>query len=220
MKALRTSAQEHLPVRPPRSAGVDRSPVTKRRAAGVEGNARLTGATGLVVLVLSLLEITTVQLGVRGVLTLHVTVGLLLVAPVALKLSSTTWRMLSYYKGSPSYRRLGPPPPLLRVLSPILGVLTVLLLATGIALILAPVSVRQSVLTVHKVTFYLWLVMIVIHVAAHLAQAVRLAAGDWIVRGATLAGSRSRRVAVVASLLVGAMLVAVVGFSATSYLHP
>src|SRR6266446_850218 len=75
--------------------------------AGVEANARLTAMTGIVLLVLFIAEIATVLIGARRVLTLHVTLGLLLVPPVLLKIASTTWRMAAYYRGNTAYRREG-----------------------------------------------------------------------------------------------------------------
>src|SRR5258705_13208153 len=98
-------------------------------AAGGEGNARLTAITGLVLLVLFVVEIVTVALQPRSVLTLHTIVGLLLIPPVLVKLGSTLWRMVSYYRGVPECLRKGPPPWWLRVLGPVLGVLTILVLA-------------------------------------------------------------------------------------------
>ena len=77
--------------------------------AGVEANARLTAMTGIVLLALFIAEIATVLLGARSVLTLHVTLGLLLVPPVLLKIASTAWRMAAYYRGNAAYREKGPP---------------------------------------------------------------------------------------------------------------
>ena len=52
--------------------------------AGVEGNTRLTSATGLVLLVMLAVEGYTI-LDVRGLITVHVFVGVMLVGPVLLK---------------------------------------------------------------------------------------------------------------------------------------
>src|SRR5215468_18980 len=109
---------------------------TDEAAARVEANARLTATTGLVLLVLLVIEIVTVALQPRSVLTLHTVVGLMLIPPVVVKLGSTVWRMISYYRGVPDYRYKGPPPWWLRVLGPVLSVLTVLVLASGVVLIL------------------------------------------------------------------------------------
>ena len=85
---------------------------SRRRSsdAGVESNARLTGSTAAVLLVLLAAEGVTV-LRVGALLTPHVFIGMLLIPPVLLKIGSTGWRFVRYYRGSPAYRRKGPPPP-------------------------------------------------------------------------------------------------------------
>jgi hypothetical protein len=63
---------------------------------GTEGNARLTGLTGVVLLILLSVEgVTLVDL--RRLLSVHVFVGLLLILPIALKLASTGYRLVRYY---------------------------------------------------------------------------------------------------------------------------
>jgi len=143
--------------------------------AGVEANARLTAMTGIVLLVLFITEIATVLLGARSVLTLHVTLGLLLVPPVLLKIASTTWRIAAYYRGNTAYREKGPPALALRILGPFLVFLTMLLFVSGIGLIVGPRPLHSSFLIVHKASFYLWLLALVIHVAAHSKTVVRVA---------------------------------------------
>src|SRR5450759_4484295 len=56
--------------------------------AGVEGNARLTSTTGMVLLALLAIEGLTI-LSVRSLITLHVFLGILLIGPVLLKTGST-----------------------------------------------------------------------------------------------------------------------------------
>ncbi len=88
-------------------------------APGVAGNARLTSALGAILFVLLAIEGYTVGVGVGLHLTLHVYVGLLLIPIVALKMSSTIYRFVRYYAGSPEYRRKGPPPMTLRIVGPL-----------------------------------------------------------------------------------------------------
>ena len=71
---------------------------------------------------------------------------MLLIPPVLLKIGSTGWRFVRYYRGSPAYRRKGPPPALLRLLGPVVVILTVGVLASGVALVLAPHSLRHTLL--------------------------------------------------------------------------
>jgi len=164
---------------------------TRRRRDGVEGNARLTGSTAAVLLVLLAAEGLTV-LRVRSLLTPHVFIGMLLVPPVLLKMGSTTWRFARYYIGSPEYRHKGPPPMLHRLLGPIVVVLTAAVFVTGIALLLGPRAWRSQMLLLHKASFVLWLVVMAFHVLGHLLDTARLAPRDWFrrtrhqVRGAGL----------------------------------
>ena len=57
-----------------------------------------------------------------------------MIPPAVLKIASTGWRFVRYYAGAPAYRRKGPPPVLLRLLGPVVVILTVVLLASGVAL--------------------------------------------------------------------------------------
>ena len=75
-------------------------------------------------------------LRVRALLTPHVFIGMVLIPPVLLKVASTGWRFARYYRGTPAYRRKGPPLLLLRLLGPVVVILTVVLLASGVGLLL------------------------------------------------------------------------------------
>src|SRR3974390_1606740 len=66
------------------------------RDTGVEGNARITGAMGAAIFVLLFVEGITV-LRVRDMISMHVAVGMALVAFVAVKVGSTGYRFLRYY---------------------------------------------------------------------------------------------------------------------------
>jgi hypothetical protein len=173
---------------------------------GVDANARLTSSTALVLLILLAVEGVTV-LQIRPLLTLHVFVGMLLVPPVLVKLSSTLWRFVKYYAGWADYREKGPPPIALRVLGPFVAVLTIVLFASGIVLLLGPTSMRTQFLLIHKASFILWLVAMTVHVLGHLGETARLSTKDWTSRARhVVAGSTSRRLAVSASLVLGLAL--------------
>ena len=117
------------------------------RTAGPAGNAQLTAWTGLLLLVLIAVELVTL-IDVRGLLSWHVVVGVLLVAVAALKIASAGWRFLRYYTGHGPYRQAGPPPMLLRVLGPLVVVGTVAVLGSGLWLIVVgPAGGRQTLVT-------------------------------------------------------------------------
>jgi len=176
--------------------------VARLLRGGTEGNARLIGLTGLVLLVLLAIEGVTI-LDIGPLLSVHVFVGLLLIPPVALKLAATGYRLLRHYMRAAEYVRKGPPLLLMRmVVAPGLVAATLVLFATGVALL--AVGPRGGiVLGLHKASFIVWLGAIGIHTLAYLRHLPKLALADWT-RGAGEAfGRRLRRRLVAASLLAG-----------------
>ncbi|HWG72700.1 MAG TPA: hypothetical protein VG184_01460 [Acidimicrobiales bacterium] len=171
-----------------------------------EANARLTGTTAAVLLVLFAVEGVTL-VSVRSLLTLHVFVGMLLLPPALVKTASTTWRALGYYRGVRAYRAKGPPPLILRVLGPVVVISTAVVLASGIALMIAPSSLRPAALTLHKASFVVWFVAMTVHVLGHALDTARLAPLDWMHRSRRqIAGAGRRQWLVAASLAGGALL--------------
>jgi hypothetical protein len=159
-------------------------------------------------------------LRVRALLSLHVFIGMILVPPVLLKIGSTTWRFIQYYRGAPAYRRKGPPPPLLRVLGPVVTILTVVLLASGIGLVVGPYSLRHSMLFLHKASFLLWFGAMTIHVLGHLLETARLAPLDWARRTRRdVVGASFRQWALATSIVVGTVLGVLLLGPAAHYHH-
>jgi hypothetical protein len=181
---------------------------TRRRAErSVEANGRLTSATGLVLLLLSCVEVATVVLGARSVLTLHVMVGFLLVPPLLVKISSVSWRFFRYYRHDEAYRRKGPPAPALRMLGPVLLAATLVMFTSGITLLLAPTAFGGNLKHIHGISFYAWLLLVVVHITAHARDLRRLAAKDWVRRTrAAVPGALVRQVVLLASLAAGLAL--------------
>jgi hypothetical protein len=172
---------------------------------GSDGNARLTAGVGLILTVLLVLEGLTL-FAVRQLLLPHIFLGLLLVPPVLLKLASTGWRMLAYYRRRGEYLRRGPPPALLRMLvAPVLVVTTITLLATGIAA--AAVGHGGILLGLHKASFVVWGLAFGVHFLAHVLKLPPLLVGDWW-RADRLAGRRVRRY-LLTTVVVAGLVVAV-----------
>ena len=192
---------------PPGENGRGSQRRAERRAdAGVAGNARLTAANAAVLLVLLAAEGVTI-LRVHQLLSPHVFIGVVLIPPVLLKVASTTWRFARYYAGTPAYRRKGPPPVLLRLLGPVVVILTLVLLFSGVGLLLVPRSWLPLLLKVHKASFVLWFAAMTIHVLGHLGEVFRLAPRDWLRRTrreVNRAGTRQWLIA--ASLVLGGIL--------------
>ena len=191
---------------------------------GPAGNARLTAATGLVLLVLFLAELVTL-LDVTGLIGWHVAIGVLLVPPALLKTASTGWRVVRYYGGDRDYRASGPPPMLLRLLGPLVVLSTLGLLGSGLALIaLGPEASRYALIqalgqrvdavTVHQAFFACWAVATGLHVLARLVPAVALA-----VRRSAVPGGRRRLAAIALTVIVAAITAALLLGTAAAWAH-
>jgi hypothetical protein len=173
-------------------------------AEGADGNARLTGATGLVLLIVLFVEGITI-LQVRDLITPHIFLGLLLIPPTALKVASTGYRFVRYYSHTPSYVRHGPPAPILRWTAPLLIICTGAVLGTGVALLVVGPENPGLFLSAHKASFVLWFALMALHVLGHVKEAVVLSGRDWLPRAdrARPRGKGQRRGLVALSLVAG-----------------
>lgn len=170
-----------------------------------ELNARITNLSAVVLLVLLFVEGTTL-VSLPGSLTLHVVLGTVLLGPVAVKTLSTGWRMIQYYRGDPAYVAKGPPPLLLRLLGPVLSILTWLLLVSGIALMIPAWRSTESFLFfVHKASFVLWFAAMTVHVLGHLKEVLH-----YVLRRSRSVVARPYAWAVALSLAVASGLAALV----------
>ncbi|HYM46815.1 MAG TPA: hypothetical protein VES65_11740 [Solirubrobacteraceae bacterium] len=171
----------------------EQSVIGRLASGGTAGNERLTTATGIVlVILLAVIGITLLRL--RGLLSVHLFVGMLLIGPVALKMASTGYRFARYYTADPRYRRKGPPPASLRLIAPIVVLSTVVVLVSGLLLLLIGPSSRGTLLPIHKVSFIVWLAFTALHVLGHLpvlAAAVGLGS-ETVARADALAALGSR----------------------------
>jgi hypothetical protein len=183
---------------------------------GSEGNARLTAAAGGVLLVLLAAEGLTLIGGVGRYLTAHIFIGLLIVPPILLKLGSTSWRMAHYYRRVEEYVLRGPPHIVLRALvAPLLVAATVLVIASGIAAVLA--GHGGIWLGLHKASFVVWGIAFGVHVLGHVVELPPLLAADWW-RSDRLGGLRLRR-SVLALSLVAGLAVAFAAFPLAHHWH-
>jgi hypothetical protein len=176
-------------------------------AEGADGNARLTAAVGLVLLVVLFIEGVTI-LQIRQLIGVHIFVGLVLIPPVLLKLGSTIYRFVRYYTNNPAYVRHGPPPALLRFTAPLLVIFTAAVLATGVALLAVAPQRPGLIFTAHKLSFAIWFALMVVHVLGHIKDAVVLSRWDWWPRAdrARPRGKGQRRGLVMLSLVGGLAL--------------
>jgi hypothetical protein len=198
-------------------------------AGGTEGNERLTTINGLLLIVLlAVLGVTIIRIG--QLLWLHLFLGLVLLGPLALKLASTGYRFMRYYTSDAAYRRKGPPAPALRALAPLVVLSSLVVFATGVALLLLGQSSRDPLLLVHKVSFFVWLAVVAIHVLGHAPEILRvlstarstrreLIANSPDVPDPAVPGGAARSGAMAAAMLAGLVLaVALLGqFSAWTH---
>jgi hypothetical protein len=178
---------------------------------GTSGNEQLTAVVGVLLLVLfAVLGVTIIRIG--QLLWLHLFLGVVLAAPVALKLASTGYRFTRYYTANPAYRRKGPPHPVLRILGPFVILATLAVFFTGLLLLIDGPNASGTLRLLHKLTFFVWLAAFGIHVLGHLAElpgSLRAVSRD---EGRTrnLPGSSGRAIAIAGALAIG--LVAAVLF--------
>ena len=145
---------------------------------GAEGNERLTVTVAVTLLVLLAAEGVTI-LRIGQLLTPHEFIGVVLIPPVALKLASTGYRTLSYYRRRRTYVDKGPPQLLLRVLvAPVLVVTTLVVFGTGVALLWLHTR-RGVVVGIHKVAFLVWIGAFGLHVLAYAVRLPQSALREW-----------------------------------------
>jgi hypothetical protein len=136
-------------------------------AGGTYGNELLTAVTGgLLIVLLAALGVTIVRIG--SLLWVHLFVGLLLMGPLALKLSSTGNRFVRYYTRNPRYVEHGPPELALRLIAPIVALSTLVVFVSGLVLLFAGPSSRRTWFPIHKDSFFVWVAFMAIHVLGHL----------------------------------------------------
>jgi hypothetical protein len=130
---------------------------------GSDGNEQLTAIVATLLLVLLAIEGSTL-LNLQSLLTMHAFVGMLLIPVVALKFASTGWRAMRYYLRGEQYLRRGPPHVAVRVLvAPVTVISTVVLFATGVALLVLD-QTEGALVALHKASFVVWLGAMSLHV--------------------------------------------------------
>lgn len=176
---------------------------------GPAGNEELTAITGVLLIgLLAVLGVTILR--IRQLIWLHLFLGLLLIGPVVLKIASTGYRFVRHYSRNALYRVKGPPKAALRALGPVLVVSTMVVFISGIALMLAGPTRRNTPLLIHKASFFIWLAVTALHVLGHLPglsrslRAVSLAAPG--IPPASGAGTAGRWIVLTGAVVAGAVL--------------
>src|SRR5271170_1696459 len=190
------------------------SPALRRRltAGGTTGNERLTAVTGAILIVLlAIIGVTIISL--RSLLWVHLFVGMLLIGPVALKLASTGYRFVRYYTNNANYRR---------VVAPVVVISTVVIFASGVALLFAGPQSRQTLLPIHKISFFVWVGFTAVHLLAHLPAVPRALRADYAHPpqwSSDVTGRLGRYLALASALTAGAVLAILVIPEFAPWLH-
>lgn len=188
-----------------------RSRLRRIFVGGTDGNEELTAITAVVLLaLLAALGVTIIRIG--SLLAEHLFIGMLLIGPVVLKMSSTGYRFVRYYTHEPRYVRKGPPELALRMIAPLVVLSTVAVFATGVVLLVGGESLRHPWGEIHKVCFFVWVGFMALHVLGHLpglpaslraTSRARLGERPWDDQGA---GRGARAVTLASSLVLGTAL--------------
>jgi hypothetical protein len=137
----------------------------------------------------------------RGLVTAHMFIGMVLIPPVLLKLASTGYRFVRYYAGARAYREEGPPLLPLRLMAPVLAASTVAVFVTGV-LLLAAGHNSDAVLQLHQLSFIVFGVVFAVNFLAYAPRVARSLLTDW---------GAARRAAVPAAGFRGMLVAAAVG---------
>jgi hypothetical protein len=197
----------------PDGAVAKRSPKARRAArlgrrdrfGGTEGNKILISASSVVLVGLLAAEGYTI-VNLRGLVSTHMFIGLVLIPPVLLKLASTGYRFVRYYAGARAYREAGPPLLPLRLMAPVLVASTVAVFVTGV-LLLAAGHKSDTLLHLHQLSFIVWGVVFAVHFLAYVPRVVRSLRADWgAARREAVPGAGFRGTLVGAAIGGGAVL--------------
>jgi hypothetical protein len=172
-----------------------------------DGNERLTAAVGLVLIVLTVVELGTLLLGLDQFLSLHVFVGLVLIPLVLLKMASTAWRFTRYYTRSEPYRLKGAPQIVMRMLAPLFLAATVVLFASGVAMGILHGHALAVARNLHGPASVIWLVLVGVHVLVYFRRALVSSREDLEPTSrAEVRGARARTYVIVAAIVAGLVL--------------
>jgi len=130
---------------------------------------------------------------------------MLLIVPFVVKLASTGYRFTRYYTHNEPYRRHGPPHIALRLVAPALVLASIVVFATGVALLIAGPG-HPWLAKAHQVSFVVWGAAFAPHALAYAWRTPRLAAADWRAHDTPASGSLTRRLLLLGALISGLVL--------------
>jgi hypothetical protein len=158
----------------------------------IEKNKRMTAVAGAVLFVLIIAELV-ITANLRGMISEHIFVGVLLAGPIIIKMCSTGYRFFKYYRKSPDFVKAGPPNILLRLLAPFLVLMTVLVFISGFGLVLGGHTYERLFIKIHAASVALWLPLLAVHVYAYVRKVPGLISKDWTRKSALFVPGRMKR---------------------------
>jgi hypothetical protein len=174
------------------------------RLLNPDGNERLTASVGLVLIVLTVIELATVLLGLQRFLSLHVFVGLVLLPPVLLKLGSTGWRFTRYYTRAAAYRAKGAPQLVMRLMAPLLVAATIVLFGSGVAIGFLHGHSLQLARQLHGPASVAWMILVGVHVLVYIKRALLSTKEDVdSVSRSAVRGASARNIVLAAAVMMG-----------------
>lgn len=173
------------------------------RSTTVDRNERMTAIAGAVLFILIIVELF-ITANLHGLISEHIFVGVLLAGPLVVKMFSTGYRFLRYYTKSRDFVKKGPPNILLRLLAPLLVVITILVFVSGFGLAFVGPAHMGLFLKVHAASVALWLPLLAVHVYAYIRKVPGLIASDWTRKSNDRVPGRKGRLLInISSLIVG-----------------
>jgi hypothetical protein len=183
--------------------------VIDERDPSVDGNERLTALASAALLVFLLTELASTP-RLNALLPAHIFVGVLIAGPLTLKLASVGYRFVRYYLGADAFVRKGPPRLVLRLMAPLLVATTLVLMATGIALVVTGPDDPGPFVGLHNLTFVLWLPLFAIHLFAYVRRVPHVVSADLGGRETEAVPGRIARVDLSAGSIVFGAIAAIV----------
>jgi hypothetical protein len=124
-------------------------------------------------------------------------------AEVQLKIAGTGWRFARYYTRNQAYRMKGTPELVMRMLAPLLVLMTIVLFGSGVAMGLTHGRALEIARRLHGPAAFLWTVIVAVHVLVYLRRAIRSTAADIVPATRRETEGAKARAFILAAVIVG-----------------
>lgn len=152
--------------------------ISAKNSYSVKRNERLTALAGSVLLVIIVLELI-ITANLHALIPVHIFIGVLLAGPLLVKMFSTGFKFFRFYSKHPAFVEKGPPHILLRLLAPLLVLITLVVFVSGFGLAWVGPTHSHLLFDIHAASTFVWIPLVAVHVYAHIRKASKLIASDW-----------------------------------------